>query len=395
LGQFVDFRKCKKLERWKFKRVDNFNQSELQAHSANRPAGFVVGKVPKMQNKPKIVLQCANQDGRQASFSGYWYRAPVEIDFLMDLKCTEIKVFMVINRAIERDQNQGLISMRQIRQRAKIKSLGHTQEAVNTLCELGIFARHNPATGVKLTDPKEWKGRSVEYCFTFQLKQKDAANRSPHGEQVINPAPSPTNCTPQGEQNSSPLREQHSESSEYKCSSVSVVVDSDVDNMHRQADSGHASQETDKGSLSVSCRRVNYNKGPGIGCTAAMVASEERKPTPIWTDSDVTNVGNGLAAFMDGEQPPAELLSWIIKFAEQDNLSAYDIRRALNAAWNRNGCPGRKNRPRSWKWFYEVLRAALRPGYAARLPEARSLNQFQQKKRHASRLPIQTPGGPI
>jgi hypothetical protein len=173
------------------------------------------------------------------------------------------------------------------------------------------------------------------------------------------------------------------------------VIDTDVGNEGRQADSGHASQKTDEGSKGISCQRVNDNQGPGIGCTAAMVASEERKPTPIWTDSDVTDVGNELAAFMDGEQPPTELLSWIIQFAEQEKLGAYDIRRALKAAWNRNGCPGRKNRPRSWKWFYEVLRAALRPGYAARLPEARSLNQFQQKKRHASRLPIQTPGGPI
>ena len=38
--------------------------------------------------------------------------------------------------------------------------------------------------------------------------------------------------------------------------------------------------------------------------------------------------------------------------------------------WNRNARPGRKNQPDDWNWFYEVLRNAFLPGYAARLPEA-------------------------
>jgi len=48
---------------------------------------------------------------------------------------------------------------------------------------------------------------------------------------------------------------------------------------------------------------------------------------------------------MDGEQPPGNLLTWIIELAEQYKLSADDIHLALNAAWNRNARPGRKNRP--------------------------------------------------
>ena len=91
---------------------------------------------------------------------------------------------------------------------------------------------------------------------------------------------------------------------------------------------------------------------------------------PIWTDSDGTDVSNWLAAFMDGEQPPPNLVSWIVQLAAQYKLSADDIHQALNAAWNRNARPGRKNRPRFWKWFYEVLRNAFVPGYAARIPEA-------------------------
>jgi hypothetical protein len=52
------------------------------------------------------------------------------------------------------------------------------------------------------------------------------------------------------------------------------------------------------------------------------------------------------------------------------DLTADDIRNALDASWGRNAAPGRKNRPRHWKWFYEVLRNAFIPGYAARLSEA-------------------------
>src|ERR1017187_1408859 len=89
---------------------------------------------------------------------------------------------------------------------------------------------------------------------------------------------------------------------------------------------------------------------------------------------DETNRHSGRCrgSYEQGEQPPASLLSWIIQLAEQYKLSADDIHRALNAAWNRNARPGRKNRPHFWKWFYEVLRNAFIPGYAARIPEATS-----------------------
>ncbi len=149
----------------------------------------------------------------------------------------------------------------------------------------------------------------------------------------------------------------------------SQIEESHLKEKHRQADSRHASPKTGEGSR----RRGNHNQDPGLRSAApARIAGEEAKPKPTWTDSDVTDVSNRLAAFMDGEQPPASLLSWIIQLTEQYKLSADDIHRALNAAWNRNARPGRKNRPHFWKWFYEVLRNAFIPGYAARIPEATS-----------------------
>jgi hypothetical protein len=98
------------------------------------------------------------------------------------------------------------------------------------------------------------------------------------------------------------------------------------------------------------------------------------KPKPAhvkpWTSLDVTNVKEWLGAFMDAEEAPPKLVTWIIAIAAERSLSADDIHRALDAAWKRGAAPGQENAPRCWNWFYEVLRAAFIPGYAARLLEA-------------------------
>jgi len=159
------------------------------------------------------------------------------------------------------------------------------------------------------------------------------------GEGVTNVAPHPvTDSSPHPVTDPSPKESQ--------------IEEGHLEEEQRQADSRHASPKTCEGSR---------------GCIVS-----GGNPKPIWTDSDVTNVGNWLAAFMDGEQPPTKLLSWIMQFAEQHKLSAGDIHQALNRVWNRNARPGRKNRPKCWNWFYEVLRTAFIPGHAARIPEATS-----------------------
>ena len=86
-----------------------------------------------------------------------------------------------------------------------------------------------------------------------------------------------------------------------------------------------------------------------------------------WTDVDVLNLQQQLAAIMDGDQAPANLTEWILHdLARKHSLSAKEIHDALQAAWHRN----RRKAPRNWNWFREVLRVAFVPGYAARLPEA-------------------------
>jgi hypothetical protein len=153
----------------------------------------------------------------------------------------------------------------------------------------------------------------------------------------------------------------------------SQIEESHLEEKNRKADSRHASPEAGEGSRRsiVRCWKPNQDSRV-ISAEPARIGGEETKPKPIWTDSDVSNVGNWLAAFMDGEQPPPKVLSWIMQLAERYKLSADDIHQALNGAWNRNARPGRKNRPKYWKWFYEVLRNAFIPGYAARVPEATS-----------------------
>jgi hypothetical protein len=86
-----------------------------------------------------------------------------------------------------------------------------------------------------------------------------------------------------------------------------------------------------------------------------------------WTDMDVFNLQEQIGAFMDGEQPPANLTIWILDLAREYGLSANDVHGGLQAAWRRNGAPGRKNAPRDWNFFYEVLRNAFIPGYEARV----------------------------
>ena len=109
---------------------------------------------------------------------------------------------------------------------------------------------------------------------------------------------------------------------------------------------------------------------PAIVRDAFTPKQPKAKHAKPWTPLDLTSMEKWLSAFMEGEAPPANLVSWITDFAAEYDLEASDIHDALQAAWNRRAAPGEKNAPQSWNWFYEVLRAAFIPGYASRLPEA-------------------------
>jgi hypothetical protein len=63
------------------------------------------------------------------------------------------------------------------------------------------------------------------------------------------------------------------------------------------------------------------------------------------------------------------LTNWMLGFACRWSLSPGEIRVALDSAWSRGAASGKRNAPRKWSWFYEVLRNRSERGYAARLPE--------------------------
>jgi hypothetical protein len=272
----------------------------------------------------------------------YWWRMPDKIDLLMNLKPLELRTYLVIARAIQRDRNKGLIAMRQIQERAHSGSLGRTKEAVDALCNQGFFSRHNPRTEEAWKYPQQWKSRPVEYRLNFTWKQRDVSN-----------------CSAPGERNRSAGGEQHSEPSD-----SSQLRERDLGkNLETcKADYGHASAKSAEASQYGGTTIAETPKTEDLGV-------ECRLP-PGWTEEQPTSISQGLSAFMDGEQPPAKLLSWTMDLASRYELSAADIHRALNAAWQRNASPGTKNRPRQWKWFYEVLRNAFIAGYSARMSEA-------------------------
>ena len=85
-----------------------------------------------------------------------------------------------------------------------------------------------------------------------------------------------------------------------------------------------------------------------------------------WTGAAVLDLQQQMAAFMDGDYPPAKLTSWILDLAREYSLSATDVRDELQAAWQRRAAPGQRNSPKHWEWFYEVLRNRFVPGYEVR-----------------------------
>src|ERR1017187_1244268 len=131
------------------------------------------------------------------------------------------------------------------------------------------------------------------------------------------------------------------------------------------------------GSMSLA---ENQNQKPkphlDLGNAPQVVAAETQNPSmngktkSTWTALDISDLQKWLRMFMEGDEPPQKLVNWIIDFGAERNLKASDIHQALDAAWRRNARPGEKNAPRDWNWFYETLRNAFVPGYAARLPEA-------------------------
>jgi hypothetical protein len=270
----------------------------------------------------------------------FWFKMVDDIGPLMDLKPLELRVYLVIVRAIQRDQSKGLISLRQIKARAHSGTLGRIQEAVNALCQKGFFARHDKHTGDLLTHPEQWRSRGIEYRLPYEWWRRDSSAR---GEQ---------NCSARGKQHLDP-----SESTPRNNASLSRGrLDSDRGS-NKESNWGR----TQKADCPNPSAKSAEDSGHRVECAAHSSGDTVR---PLW----INDVAHQLSNFMDGEPPPDKLISWVVTFVDQYKLSPSEVLNALQSAWRRTQ-RRRRNGPRGWNWFYEVLRNALQPIYATRLPE--------------------------
>lgn len=79
----------------------------------------------------------------------------------MHLAPAELKVYLVVTHAIQRDRNVGLLAVSQVAKRADL-SEPHARKAIETLCQRGLLLRVNHVTGAELTRKEEWNGRTVK-----------------------------------------------------------------------------------------------------------------------------------------------------------------------------------------------------------------------------------------
>jgi hypothetical protein len=115
-----------------------------------------------------------------SSNAAYWFRLPDNESQLMSLRLGELRCYLVVARAIQRDKNKGKISVRQVAERSKM-AVQNAHKALNMLVAGGLLAcKKKPGSIAVYSLPIDWAS---------------GPNRSPVHEQLNNP-----NCTSTGEQ---------------------------------------------------------------------------------------------------------------------------------------------------------------------------------------------------
>jgi hypothetical protein len=91
----------------------------------------------------------------------FWFRVPDVESGLMSLKPAQLKCYLVVLRAIQRDRNRGLISVRQVARRARL-SVNSAQAALTHLVDNGWLNRESkPRATSVYTLPHAWVERSI------------------------------------------------------------------------------------------------------------------------------------------------------------------------------------------------------------------------------------------
>jgi len=141
----------------------------------------------------------------------FWFRFPEDETLFMTLRPAELKCYLVVVRAIQRDRNGGKISERQIAARACVAPR-HAHDALARLVELGRLRRDGtPGSVTTYALPFAWNGPN---CIPTgeRSKQVEQSDRTPTGKQLDRRQQGV--CAPVGIQHCTPRGEQHLESSE-------------------------------------------------------------------------------------------------------------------------------------------------------------------------------------
>ena len=183
---------------------------QYPAHSAKHAARCVTARFrsSRMSDKPS-----ARPNSRGDAVSGvYWWRVPDDEAALMSLRPAELKCYLVVLRAIQRDKNAGMISERQVSQRAGV-TFRHVHGALARLVELGWLCREGKLGATATYSlPHSW---NIGNCIPTgnQLEAEPAQNRFPTGNQLNGESDPKGNHHrfPTGDQNRFPTGNQHLE----------------------------------------------------------------------------------------------------------------------------------------------------------------------------------------
>jgi hypothetical protein len=123
----------------------------------------------------------------------FFFKVPDDLEFLMRLRPAELRVYLVVQRAIQRDRRRGEVSVRMVAKRAGLSPF-HAGKALASLCDAGHLA------AVKVD------GKTTVYTYPPGLRWATKSDCTPTGAQ---------GRAPTGAQGCAPTGAQHLELSEF------------------------------------------------------------------------------------------------------------------------------------------------------------------------------------
>jgi hypothetical protein len=145
----------------------------------------------------------------------YWWRLPDDEPALMSLSLAEFRCYMVVMRSIQRDQNHGVLSVRQVQKRTGLKSVGNVHAALAALVERGlVLCDSRPGKMAVYRQPFAWRGDANCSAVVEQLKVVSRPVLEQHCSAGVE-----HNCSAVVEQTLEPLEKKEKEQMNMKTSS--------------------------------------------------------------------------------------------------------------------------------------------------------------------------------